>query len=808
MINLREFKANPDRVSDLIPWAALVAPDVVLNKDGSLQTTIRYRGPDLDSATEAELVSVAARLNNILKRFGSGWAVYVEAQRRLSQEYPRSDWADPISFLIDEERRAFFETQKHFESHYYATIVYLPPPDTKNRIASTFIERQSKEALDYFSVLSNFRQDVARIVQLMESLFPEVDTLHGQTLLTYLHSLVSDKRHPVRVPEVPMYLDSLLADSPLIPGFEPILGKNHLRVVSVNAFPGKSQPGLLDVLNRLAIEYRWVTRFICLDKTEALTELNGYKRRWFAKRKGIVTLLKEVFTNTESIMADSDAVNKAMDADAALQELSDDAVSYGFFTATVITWHADAETATSKATEIERAINSLGFTTKIEDVNSVDAWLGSIPGNCRNNVRRPILNTLNLAHLMPLSAVWAGPERNDHLKAPPLLHAVTNGSTPFRLVSHVGDVGHTLILGPSGSGKSVLLNLMEVQFLRYKNAQVYIFDKGGSARTVTAGVGGDHYDLGGGSSELAFQPLRHIDNENERRWAHEWALEVVAQENVTITPHIKEDLWKALTSLATARPEERTIFGLTVVLQNDLLRRALLPYTVQGAHGRLLDNSLDNLEYARWQCFEMEVLMETPSVIVPVLSYLFHKLEQRFDGRPTMLVLDEAWLFLDNPMFSAKIREWLKVLRKANVMVVFATQSLADVDQSPIAATIKEACFTKIYLPNPTALNEDSARFYKRFGLNERQIEILGLATPKRDYYYTSPLGNRLFELGLGEIARCYCAGTGKEAQSTVKRLLRESGSTAAFNLALMEENGLIGVQETLNALLEKRKAA
>lgn len=159
-------------------------------------------------------------------------------------------------------------------------------------------------------------------------------------------------------------------------------------------------------------------------------------------------------------------------------------------------------------------------------------------------------------------------------------------------------------------------------------------------------------------------------------------------------------------------------------------------------------------------------------------------------------------------MFSAKIREWLKVLRKANVMVVFATQSLADVDQSPIAATIKEACFTKIYLPNPTALNEDSARFYKRFGLNERQIEILGLATPKRDYYYTSPLGNRLFELGLGEIARCYCAGTGKEAQSTVKRLLRESGSTAAFNLALMEENGLIGVQETLNALLEKRKAA
>lgn len=808
MINLREYRDNPDRISDLLPWAALVAPDVVLNKDGSLQTTIKYRGPDLDSATEAELISVAARLNNILKRIGSGWAIYVEAQRRLSQDYPRSDWADPISFLIDEERRSFFETQKHFESHYYFSIIYLPPPDAKNRIASTFVEKSTTESLDYFAILNNFRHDVSRIVQLMASLFPEVGVIQGNALLTYLHSLVSDRAHPVKVPEVPMYLDSLLGDSALIPGFEPVLGRNHLRVVSVNSFPGKSQPGLIDVLNRLAIEYRWVSRFICLDKTEAITELNSYKRRWFATRKGIVTLLKEVFTNTESIMSDSDAVNKAMDADAALQELSDDAVSYGFFTATVVTWNSDPLTATAKASEIERAINSLGFTTKVEDMNSVDAWLGSIPGNCRNNVRRPILNTLNLAHLMPLSAVWAGPERNEHLKAPPLLHAVTNGSTPFRLVSHVGDVGHTLILGPSGSGKSVLLNLMEVQFLRYKNAQVYIFDKGGSARTVTAGVGGDHYDLGGESSELAFQPLRHIDNEIERRWAHEWALEVVAQENITITPHIKEDLWKALSSLATAKPEERTLFGLTVVLQNDLLRRALLPYTVQGAHGRLLDNSFDNLEYARWQCFEMEVLMETPSVIVPVLSYLFHKLEQRFDGRPTMLVLDEAWLFLDNPMFSAKIREWLKVLRKANVMVVFATQSLADVDQSPIAATIKEACFTKIYLPNPTALNEDSAKVYKRFGLNERQIEILGLATPKRDYYYTSPLGNRLFELGLGEIARCYCAGTGKETQSTVKKILRESGSTAAFNLSLMEESGLLGMKETLTSLLENRKAA
>lgn len=200
--------------------------------------------------------------------------------------------------------------------------------------------------------------------------------------------------------------------------------------------------------------------------------------------------------------------------------------------------------------------------------------------------------------------------------------------------------------------------------------------------------------------------------------------------------------------------------------------------------------------------------METPSVVMPVLSYLFHRLEQRFNGNPTALILDEAWLFLDHPAFAAKIREWLKVLRKANVMVVFATQSLADVDQSPIAATIKEACFTKIYLPNGSALNQESAHFYERFGLNKKQIEILAFATPKRDYYYTSPLGNRLFELSLDEIAISYCAGTTKERQLEVRKLLSSTNSVFDFNLAFLSARGLTWAEEALKSLGQRSKAA
>lgn len=348
---------------------------------------------------------------------------------------------------------------------------------------------------------------------------------------------------------------------------------------------------------------------------------------------------------------------------------------------------------------------------------------------------------------------------------------------------------------------------MEVQFLRYFNAQVYIFDKGGSSRAITAGVGGEHYDLGGETSRLSFQPLANIHHESERRFSHEWIIDLLVQENVPVTPKVKEDLWKALTSLSSAKIEERTLFGLTVLIQDELLRRALLPYTVQGAHGRLLDSSIDTLTYNRFQTFEMEALMETKSALMPVLSYLFHRLEQRFTGVPTMLVLDEAWIFLDHPSFAARIRQWLKTCRKANVMVVFATQSLVDIEKSPLAATLKESCFTKIFLPNPSALNESSSLLYERFGLNKRQIEILAFATPKKEYYYVSPLGNRLFDLSLGAVSLAYCGSTSREAQAVVSELNRKVSSTYDFNTKFLQMQNLEWAVSYINSLQLKEVA-
>jgi type IV secretion system protein TrbE len=803
MFNLAEYRNKPQSLADFLPWAALVADGVVLNKDGSLQRTARFRGPDLDSATPAELVGVTARLNNALRRLGTGWAIFVEASRHSAQDYPASQFPDPVSSVVDAERAAQFEEDgAHFESTYYLTFVFLPPAEEAARAESFLYEGVvSGGSVDAHQILKGFVDRTDRVLQLVEGFVPEAAWFSDAETLTYLHSCISTRRHRVRVPEVPMYLDAVLVDQPLVGGLAPRLGKAHLRTLTVTGFPSVTYPGILDDLNRLAIPYRWSTRAIALDKTDATRVLTRIRRQWFAKRKSVAAILKEVLTNEASALLDTDAHNKALDADAALQELGSDLIGQAYVTATVTVWDEDARVAEERLRLVEKVIQGRDFTCIAETVNAVEAWLGSLPGHVYANVRQPPVSTLNLAHMMPLSAVWAGSERNDHLKGPPLLFAKTEGATPFRLSLHVGDVGHTLVIGPTGAGKSVLLALLALQFRRYAAARIFAFDFGGSIRAAALAMGGDWHDLGGALTEdaiepVALQPLAAIDDAGERAWAAQWVAAILAREGVTVTPEAKEHLWSALGSLASAPLAERTLTGLSVLLQSSALKQALQPYCVGGPSGRLLDAEAEHLGETTVQAFETEGLIGTGAAPA-VLAYLFHRIEGRLDGSPALLIVDEGWLALDDPTFGAQLREWLKTLRKKNASVVFATQSLADIETSAIAAAIVESCPTRLFLPNERAIEPQITSIYRRFGLNDRQIEIVARATPKRDYYCQSRRGNRLFELGLGEVALAFTAASSKTDQAAIADVLATHGR-AGFAAAWLRHKGLDWAVELL----------
>ncbi len=782
---------NHGRLSDLIVWGVFVAPGIVLNKDGSLQTTFRFRGPDLDSSTTAELAATMARVNNALRRLGSGWALHVEARRYVSNDYPDVIQEPPAAWLIDEERRQLFgDSRTKLTSTFFLTLSYLLPEDRSATASSWLFENKpAGKNRRIEEQIAAYRETVRQITDLLGTVLPMIEPLDDGATLTYLHDCLSWSHIDVRPPEGVQLFDSFLYDTDLLPGLEPMLGDRWIKLLAVHGFPTETIPALLDRLNSLPFEYRWTSRFLFLNKQDAETELSRVQRQWFAKRKSLGRLLMEMLSREESALINTDALNKAADADAALTELAEESVGFGYFTPVVMVWDQDRELAAEKLALVKCEIDGLGFVSKEESFNATDAWLSSLPGHNFRNVRRPIVSSLNLTHMLPLSAVWAGERRNQHLDAPALLVGETQGATPFYLNLHTGDVGHTMVVGPTGAGKSTLLALIAAQFLRYDQAKVVIFDKGSSAQAITHAVGGRYCRLGDPDA-MTLQPLAEIDQRSERSFAEAWLANVLNQEGISLTPTLRDSLWSALGSLAGFPNEQRTLTLLTSLVQDQDVRRALQPFTLEGAYGALLDASTSEWNTASWRCFDMETLVDLPGAITPTLLTIFHRLEQDFTGEPTLLILDEAWLFLDNSLFATQIKDWLKTLRKKNVSVLFATQSLADVEQSSIAATIIDSCPQRVFLPNQRAREEALKNFYQRFGLNPRQIDLIAEATPKSDYYMVSPRGNRLFSLSLGMVAKTFCGASTPADQKLMDHLLANEDASG-FAARWLEAKGL-----------------
>lgn len=768
---LKEYSEEKGKLSSYIPWICLIDKGVVLNKNGTLQKTLKYRGYDLDSSTVYELKNINAKLNDVIKRLGQGWSLNVEARRKRCTDYIEAKNEILAIDIIEKERKLNFLENEHFESEYYLTIVQLIPTDNSKKVGEIFLEYAKKsEILD--KTLENFNKEFKKILNLFKEIFLEVTELDDEETYTYLHSCVSTKTDKVIVPEIPYAMANYLCDSDLVGGLKPKLRGKEIRCISIQGFPNYTVPGFFDVLNRLNIPYRWITRFLMLSKLEALSKMERKYKNIFSQRLSLFQRVYAELTGEKeenSRKLNEDALNKANEVRTQIALTTGDYVSQGFYTCTLIVDGDSIDEVEERVDLISKTINNMGFITIEESINSVEAFLGSIPGNITNNIRMPILNTITLSHLLPVSSVWGGDSWNKHLNAPPLIYTKTKGSTPFRFNIHIEDIGHSAIVGPTGYGKSVLLGLIASSFMKYKDSRVYFFDKDASSRVLTYAIGGEFHDLG--NDELSFQPLANIEIVEEKEWAYGWILEILEQENVKVSPTQKEKIWKALDNLAKTPIELRTISNFYTSVNDREIKEALIPYKIGGALGKYFDSDKDTLNFSRWQVFEMNQVINNKKGITPLLSYIFRRIENSLDGNPCIIILDECWMFFDNPIFAAKIREWLKVLRKKNCSVIFATQELGDILNSKLFTTVLDACQTKVFLPNPNAFADNYIPIYEKFGLNKTEIEIISKATKKKEYYYKSTKGSRLFELDLKEKTLSLIASSDLAKQNKAKEL-------------------------------------
>lgn len=785
MLPLKDFRTTAKGLPDLLPYGVLVEPDIVLCKDGSLLGAWVIYGEDMASCTPDELDYVSSQVSRSFSSLGSGWTVHVDALRRPEVAYPSresSHFPDPVTTLIEEERRQLFEGGSYYSTETVLTLVYKPHEgQTKLLRAAAQQKAQVNDlevALDTFHNAANAFQDLAisaLTLKRLTSSEAENGAIYSD-LLSFLHECITGEHRRVALPHTPAYLDCLIGGVDFVAGVAPRIDSQHLAVLALDGIPAQSWPCMMGVLDLVPFPLRYSTRFICLDKQEAQKEIDRYRKTW---RQKMFRFWDMLFPKA-SPRLNRDAARMAEDSEEAYAAVEGDELSMGFYTASIVMWDADPAKLEERCRMVRKLVTNVGFGCRIESLNAVEAWLGTHPGNWWANVRRPLITSLNLADFLPLSTIWTGHANNPcpfyPPQSPPLLHCASDGVSPFRLNVHVGDVGHTLIFGPTGAGKSTLLATLAAQFRRYERASVFAFDKGLSLYPLCKAVGGAHHDIG--KSGNGFAPLQEIDSHEDQAWAEDWLEKLCILQGVEVLPVHRNAIHIALQSVVSNPREMRSLTDFFNVVQHEDVKSAIKHYTTQGSMGLLLDASEDGLTVESFMVFELEELMSLGEKnVLPVLLYLFRRIEKALKGQPCMLILDEAWLMLGHPVFREKIREWLKVMRRANCAVIIATQSLSDSARSGILDVLIESCHTTIFLPNTKAREVDPAELYKRFGLNPRQIEIIATATPKREYYVTSPEGRRLVSLALGPVALSFVGVSDRGRLAKLRDLEAEYGA-------------------------------
>ncbi len=778
MLNLRGYRSRAKGLVDYLPYAAMIAPGVVLTKEGALMAAWEYTGQDSASSTEEELDQVSWMFGQMLRELDTGWMLHVDAFRKPASSYPEagmSYFPDPVTSFIESERRNYFEMgQTCYQTSTVFTLTYKPPKGlVKNGNFSEALKHFNEciEKIEsMFLVIPGF---AANRLQEYESVDEEGRTHKFSYFLTHLQHCLSGKLQPMRLPETAMFLDAVLGGKDFVGGLKPTIGGKRIMAVAIDGLPGASQPDMLGILDKLALDYRFSTRFIFFDKYDAKKKIQDEQKGWEQQTMSFL----DKYLERPNPKINQDAVNMVEDAEEALTELEGGETRFGYLTSVVVLLHEDEDFLRKQALYLSSEIEARGFTTRIETWNTMEAWLGSLPGNSRANVRRPLVTTKNLPHLLPLASVWPGEERCPcpfyPPDSPPLLVCTTDGSTPFRLNLHAGDLGHTMILGPTGAGKSTLLALIAAQHRRYPYSTIFSFDKGMSMYPLCLGAGGDHYDVGGEEAVLSFAPLARVDeSDEEMTWAAGWVADLLTLQKVEVLPRHRNVIFDALTALKESPPQNRSLTDLRLRLMDNELKEALEPYTGDRPMGRLLDSKEDGLSLSKFTVFEVEHLMAMGEAnLIPVLTYLFRRIKKALYGQPALVILDEAWIMLGHPVFRGEIREWLKTMRKANCAIIMATQSLADAADSGIMHVLEESCPTKIFLPNFQANSPAQLPHYQGLNLNSAQINIIRSGQPKRDYYITNPHGNREVQLALSRGQLAFLGSSSKEHISRIKEL-------------------------------------
>lgn len=789
VVSLNVFADNGLGMSDLVLPDVFVEPGILLNRDGSIQQSMIYSGADFESTTVAELRYINAMLySNAFSRFGDEWCMHLTCIHKRQNNYVDASecrFPDATTQLIDDERRNDFLNQKdHYINNFVLTLTYIPPSKVYEKVNTLFIDNPDVKADTSFTEhLQHFKDSIAEFRAAIAS-YVYTEPLTDEDTLIYLHRMINGFEHklqPARGAYLPLHYR--LATQELQKGFIPIVGDLKIGVVSVGeGIPVKAWPGYTHELSTLNFEYAWVTRYIFSSKESSKARIDDTANYHYQSQTDAKKAIHKRMTGFERV--NRSAASYADQAESALEALETSNIAYGNYTCSVVVFDSNDADLTDKLQEIRKVISSLGFMAKRENVGTLDAYFGTIPGMRRANVRKWEMDTINLADLMPTTDVWHGYEHNPcsyyTVNNPPLFYALASPEAIFAGCTYVGDIGHSFIVGASRSGKSVAANFLSAQHFRYHKAQVFHFDNGYSGQPLCFACNGVHYDLASDNTVLNLKPLQLLaeNSQEDFTFLANWLSNIASINlNRPITSQERVEITEVLSLIKNqSTPEQKTMtyfhYMLNSRAQGADIARAFAEYTGRAGKNSIkasiFNAKVDSLKFSRFSMFELEKLTKLgDDIVTPVLEYIFYMIYRSLDGSPTLIVFEEMSTTFKTTILQKCCEDWLRRIAKRNAWLMLCTQQVTDILKLPIADVILDQCKTKIFLPNSSlSTNDNMYSNYQQMGLNDKQIAIIASAQPQREYYFSNPLGSRLINFRLSVTALTLIA---KNAQEDLK---------------------------------------
>ena len=758
-----------------------------LTKSGDLGMALRVTGVDYESLDHSQQENAVKRLEAALKNFSPGFHVYQYLFKTNNPEIPFAEYDEPIVQTGQDRRRELFESKADqlFEIEiYYCVLIegsrsktgiraalgqlFGDPAGGLNELKRQFSNHDMKILLR-----RDIERDLARLSNQVQAFvrqvadFVRIEVLDYRGQFRLLRRLLNyDDWRIAGEPESSQFLCNQVHNSEIRAERDHLrVGDDFVRILTMKEAVGETRPLSLDALLKIPANFIAVSEWVPLSAAAARKEVTKRRRHFNIAKTGFVSQLGNdpAKTNPRDVLVDESKQADIENLGDCLRTLGEGQY-LGEFSLTIVLYAKERHAVDSLVGEFAGIFTNADGALFAETYNQLNAYFAILPGNYAFNLRRLLLLNTNYADLSFLFTILPGEKVNAYLGAEYLAVMETDNQTPYYLNLHCGEIGHALILGMTGSGKTFLLVFLIQNAQKYR-PQIYIFDIGGGYETVTTIFGGTYLNVGRESRNFTINPFALVPTPENLQFLFSFFRVLIEGRDQRYRMDFKEEqkLWNAIGRIYVLDPGQRTISNLASIVGE--LKDRLHRWTRAGQYGFLFDNPEDTLTFNDFQAFNFRGWGDAPELLEPLLFYILHRASNQITdpaklGTFKMFLMDEAWLFFRNETIRNYIVQAEKTWRKHRAAMILATQSLKELQESGLLPIVSECCPTKIFLANPEM---DRAEYAEAFRLNSTECDLIGSLIPPGQMVIRQIHGSKKTHLTVDSVLRWIAATSANE---------------------------------------------